>query len=632
MESSVKPDDLSTELALVQGHFEDFCAATTNMRALAKKCRDYKDGNQWTEAEIKVLKKRKQPVITDNKIQDKVDTLMGLEKQQRTDPKAYPRTPEHEEAAEAATDALRFVADSCDYQRSARKPAIENLIVEGWCYGEVYVDKKSKDRKVCMEHIRVDRGYHDVRSLRSDFADKEHCGYFTWMDADQVKAKWKDKAGAVDSAFVGMGSVPGTDTEHEDKPNRYVEVGKRNRIQVFTHYHKKDGVWHYSRWCKGGFLEDPKPSPYKDDEGQPDCALEIQALYRDGDGNCYGSVQRFLDLMDEHNKRRSKLLHLLNSKRLIAEKGAFPDIEVARKELHKPDGVLEYNGKIDGVRVEDNLNLADGQFKVLQYTDAMLSATGPNASIQGLSGNISGRAKEVDQAAGTLPLVPIFDAVDAWEIRMYRRAWLCVRQFWDGPTWIRVTDDERNTKFVQLNQPLTQGEYAAKKIKGMPEDQKLQALQAIASMPDAQVPAVEDGKPVKDKDVARMDVDIIIARTQDTVNVQAEQFEMLASLAEKRPEVPFSALVEMSQLRSDVKKRLLDQMSGANDPNAAKMQQMQDVMGQLEMRLKAAEGSLKEAQAEKTTAETAKIQTETVAAGLGAATQLADAHNPPAIQ
>jgi hypothetical protein len=610
----------------VKGQFEDFVDATTDMRTLAKKCRDYKDGNQYTAEERETLKKRKQPIITDNKVQDKVDTLMGLEKQYRTDPKAFPRTPKHEQAAEAATDALRYVADSCDYQRSARKPATENLIVEGWCYGEVYWDKKK--RQICMEHIRVDRGYHDIRSLRPDFQDKEYCGYFTWMDADVVKRMFKGKESIVDGSFS---DVSGTDKEHEDKPNRYVELRSgRQRLQVFTHYHKKDGVWTYSRWCKGGFLEEPRPSSYVDENGEPTCNIEVQALYRDSDGNCYGAVPRYLDLQDEHNKRRSKMLHLLNSKRLIAQKGAFEDVNKARAELHKPDMVLEPNANIDQVRVEDNLAAADGQWRLMMQTNEALSQTGPSASVMSPGGS-SGRSKEIDQAAGTLPLLPIFDAVDAWEIRMYRLTWMCVRQFWRAPMWIRVTDNEDSLKFVGLNQPMTQGEVAAQQLKQqpIPDEEKQAALQQIAADPNAQTPAIGPNGPVVDNAVAEMDVDIIISRSADTVNIQAEQFEILASIAEKRPEIPFDVLVDMSQLRSETKKLIRDKLTGQNDPGAQKMAQMQELMGQLEMRLKAAEGSLKEAQTEKTQAETAQIQTQTVATGIDAAGKLVSAADPP---
>lgn len=626
MESSVEKKEPTADesaLALVTGQFEDFCAATISMRALAKKCRDYKDGNQWTAEERKTLEKRKQPCITDNKIQDKVDTLMGLEKQQRTDPKAYPRNPGDEGAAEAATDALRYVADACDYQKTARKPMVENLIVEGWCYAEIYVDKESKDRDICAEHIRVDRGYHDIRSLRPDFADKEYAGYCTWMDAEVVKRMWKGAATVVDGSFVA-GTVPGTDTEHEDKPNRYTEVnGSRKRLQVFTHYHKQEGTWMVSRWCKGGFLESPKPSAYLDEDGKPDCNIEVQALYRDSDGSCYGRVQRDLDQQDEHNKRRSKLLHLLNTKRVITRKGALgQNLNKARAELHKPDGVVEVEGNIDEVRVEDNLDLAQGQFQLLQYTDAQLSQTGPNAALSGQGiGSQSGRAKELDQASGSLPLLPVFDAIDAIEIRIYRKMWLCIRQFWTDEKWIRVTDDERKLKFVSLNQPETFGDRAAEQLKNadMPPEEKQAALQQIAQDPQSRMPIIgPDGKPVRRNDVAKMDIDIIISRSADTVNIQAEQFEIIAGLAEKRPEVPFSVIIEASQLRADMKRRILDALPGGGDPAAqqaqAAMQQVQQAAQEVDGMRAEAEKAVADAKAEQAQIAVANAQLETEAA------------------
>jgi hypothetical protein len=171
---------------------------------------------------------------------------------------------------------------------------------------------------------------------------------------------------------------------------------------------------------------------------------------------------------------------------------------------------------------------------------------------------------------------------------------------------------------------MTQGELLAKQLgqQQLPEDQKQAALQQIAMHPEAQQPAVENS-------VAEMDVDIIISRSEDTVNIQAEQFEILASIAEKRPEVPFDVIIDMSQLRSETKRLIRDRISGQDDPNAQKMAQMQELMGQLEMRLKAAEGGLKEAQTEKTQAETAKIQTETVATGINTAASLVSAGDPP---
>lgn len=599
------------DLAIVRQQFEEFMDGTFDARRLAQKCRDYKDGNQWTKEERETLKKRKQPCITDNKIQDKHDTLMGIEKQMRTDPKAFPRNPGDDGSADAATDALRFIADSNDFNRTGRKPATDNLIVEGLCYGQVIVEKrKGQYVKIGMEHIRWDRGYVDIHALRDDFDDKTYCGYFQWMDADQAKREFKGREDAVDQAAASGGSsVANAGESADDKPRYVMTVRKRERVQVFKHYWRKDGVWHEGVWCAGGWLEDLKPCAYKDEYGEPMCCLEIQALYRDGEGNPYGGVPRWLDLQDEHNKRRSKMLHLLNAKRIIAQKGAVEDINQARAEVHKPDGYVEVNGDAQQFRVEDNLKESQGQWQLLQQTDVALSQTGPNAALSGTDGPQSGRAKQLDQQAGSLMVSPVFEALDAWELRMYRQAWARVKQYWTGEMWVRVTDDEDKPRFVGLNQKTTFGALALKRMEkmGLSPEQRQLVDQHLAQDPQAQTPIVENN-------VAEMDVDIIIDRTQDTMNVQQEQFEILAKLAESRPEVRFEDLVRLSQLRSDVKKQILD--SGKNDPAAQQQAQFQEMMQKLQ-------GLLMQAQVRAENARASKDEAATVESHIDAAVKTA---------
>lgn len=647
MESGVDSRDETLDLVRLQ--FEEYADATISSRALGEKCRDYRDGKQWTEEEQAVLRKRKQPCITDNKIQDKCDTLLGIEKQMRTDPKAYPRNKPDEQSAEAATDALRYVADDNDFHRSVRKAAADNLMVEGVCFGQVVVEKrKGRYAKVCMEHIRWDRGYYDIHSLREDFEDKTYCGFFTWMDLEVAKQDFDPKRNkqadsqALDhlSSAENHTSVQGPDQTHDDKPRYVMTVRERRRVQVFEHYFKKGGEWWFGKWCVGGWLETPKKCVYKNEDGEPDCCIVIQALYRDRDGNPYGSVQRYLDLQDEHNKRRSKMLHLVMTKRIVAPKGAFPDeggpgsgIAKARAELHKTDGVIEYTpmGAGSEVRIEDNLKEADAQFLLLQQTDIALSQTGPNSALAGTSGQISGVAKARDQQAGQLPISPLFDALDAWEVRMYRQAWCRIRQYWTGEMWIRVTDDEDKVRFVGLNTPVLMADELAEaagrdpKFQQMPPEEQRAIIEEIAQRPEAQQQMLDDrtGKPRKRNDVAQMDMDIIIDRGQDVVTVQQEEFAQLAEIAKGRPEIPFDVLVEMSQLRSETKKRVTDRIKGENDPMAKQQAMWQQMMQQLQ-------GMLMEAQVRRENAAAAKDEAATVESQVDASVKVAEFTVKPA--
>lgn len=608
-----KADENDNELlALVRQQYEEFADGTSDARGRAEKCRDYRDGNQWTDAELATLKKRKQPAITDNKIADKCDALLGIERQMRTDPKAFPRTPQHDKDAEAATDALRFVADDNDFQRAVRQRCADNLMVEGCAAVEIVVEKRKgqKQPKICARHIRWDRAYYDIHALLPDFSDKQYAGFFTWMDYEQAKREWPERVDTLDASWSGGEA---NRPEADDKPRYVMSVGKRKRVQVFTHYLIHEGVWTRAIWCKGGFLEDPAPSTYLDEHKEPECCIELQAVYRDAEGHPYGPTFHWLDRQDEINKRKSKMMHLLNTKQLFGPKGAFPEgAKKARDMLHQPDGYLEFNdGYADKVEVRDNLNLAEGQWRLLVHAIDSLSSTGPNAALLGNTGSNSGIAKQVDQQAGTLTVAPLFEALSSLQLRIYRHMWNRIRQFWTAETWVRVTDDEDNVKFVTLNQPVLLGDQMAEQIaqEQMSPEEKREMVMRMADDPRMQQPALdENNQPMIKNAVAEMDVDIILDEAPDVVTVQQEQFANLVEVAKTRPEVPFEVLLDLSQVRSNVKKRIMDKMSGADNPMAQKMAQMQEAMQTLELALKQATVRKTEAEAAKSEAATAETQ------------------------
>jgi hypothetical protein len=564
--------------------FEEFVNATQSARTLAEKCRDYVDGKQWDEAKAEVLRKRNQPVLTDNKIQDKVDALKGIERQNRSDPKAFPRNPTDEDTSEAATDALRYITEASVFDDTVQA-AYENLLVEGFCAGEVIVDKVGKYPKICMNHIRYDRAYVDPYSLKLDYEDARYKGFSIWMDAAQAKEEYPGHEDEFEGSKTEYGQNDDAQGDKPVNPTYYTRVKGRNRVQIFTTYYKEKKKWMYAVWCRGGYLEGPKPSPYKDEEGQPDCPLEFQAMKRDRDGNAYGSVPRYLDTQDAINQRKSKIQHLLNTKQVSFEKGAISEPSKFRQELHKPDGMMERNPGFD-LEVMTNLDLAATQFQVLQEDLQSMSLQGPNAALVGNTGQTSGRAKQIDQQAGQLPIIPGLESTKAWKIRMYRKAWMRVRQYWKRDMWIRVTDDEKKLKFVGLNQPMTVGEVIAKQLKmdPRPPEAKQEILQKLAQDPGSQeIARGEDGRPIIQNEVAKMDMDIILSDEPHSATVQQEQFQILASLAETRPEVPFAAVLKLSGLRSDTKKEVMDMLQ---NPNGAQQAQQAAEQAKAEMEAK----------------------------------------------
>jgi hypothetical protein len=588
-------------------HVEEYVDNTREERNEAELHRDYFDDKQWSAHEVAVLNARGQPVITDNKIKDKVEYMEGVERKTRTDPKAFPRTPVEEESADVATDSIRYVFDANRFPIT-KSAVFQNLCIEGFGACEVIVEKDDP-KKILIRKIRWDRLYRDPYSMEPDCSDARYLGIVTWMDQSRALEKWPGKKQALE-ATSAQGTTRNTGETTDDKP-KWVDA-KRKRVQIFEEYEKKGGKIWRSVFCWGGFLEEEAECAYVNDDGKHEWPIVVASAYIDREGRRYGLVKRYISLQDEINKRRSKSLHLLNSAFLKAEKGAVDDIREARKMVDKPDGYVEIAGRDMLFEVERNLDLSAGHFQLLVQAEQALSVTGPNAALLGQSGAISGRAKQLDQQGGALQIGVLFDAIRDWQLRVAKATWNRIRQYWDEEMMIRVTDSEAGLKFVELNKPMTNGDVQAKKLKGMPPEQAAPLLQQIAQDPLAKLPAMDDqNRPILDNDVAQLDVDIILDEAPDVVTLQAEEFQKLADLAGSgQVQIPPDALIEASGLRPETKKRIMDIMKGTNDPMqemqakfAQMMQQLEGMLKEAEVREKNASAALKEQQAEQTALE-----------------------------
>ena len=539
----------------VKKWYLDTVSQTTESRAQCERDRDYYDNKQWTDAEVTELKKRKQPVITVNRIKPKIDALIGLEISSRVDIKAFPRTPNDEESADAATDSLRYVADNSDFDQ-VKTDAAYNLFIEGTMAGIVEVEQTAKGFEIKPRHIPWDRFFIDKYATRKDGRDAKFMGQAIWMDMSDAVATFPNKESVLEGTDEESGDT------YDDKPKNVFYDSTRKRVKVIEMFYH-DGGWKHVIFTGLGEVVESRPSPYKDEDGAPMNPIEVQAAFIDRDNNHYSPVRQMISIQDEINKRRSKSMHLLSVRQTIAQKGAVDNVNAARRELAKPDGFIEVNGDLR-FEIQNTSDLAMGQLNLLQEAKGEIDAIGANAAVTGKEErNLSGRAMQVRQQAGAVELTPVLDGLRSWERRMYRQMWARVRQFWTEEKWIRVTDDEKNMKFVGLNRPVTMGEM----------------LEQKGEMFDANDPRMSQVVDIQNP-VAELDVDIVLDAVPDMVNLQAEQFELLANMYQANPQaVPFDMIIESSSLRN--KDRILERMSGGTPEeqqiNQAKQQQAEQI-------------------------------------------------------
>ncbi len=570
------------ENALDIGRLEKMVTAseevTETNRRKAERDRDYFDGKQLTKEELAALKKRGQPPVVFNGVRKKIEWLEGLQIKQRTDPKAYPRTPEHGEAADAATDAIRFVCDNTNWDVTC-SAVYSEMLVEGFSGVEVIHRQTRKgDVEVEILHVPWDRLFYDPHSRKADFSDARYKGTIIWSDLDDVlldhpEAK-KDLEGM-------LAEYAGQDT-YDDRPkSTYWCDAARRRIKVCLIWYRVKTEWH---WCK--FVNQTKlgsgVSPYKDEEGDTVCPLIMRSAYVDRDNNRYGVVRDMIDPQDEVNKRRSKALHNFVTRQIVMSKGVGQAADL-RRQMARADGILEIDATKDDIfEIQSNADLAQGQVMLYQDAKAELDDTGVSEALTGDQGSSqSGRAILAKQQSGMVGVTRLTDNLGQFTREVYEATWLRIRQFWDAERWIRVTDDEDNARFVGLNRQVTLQEYLSQ----LPQEEVAQIAYQYGLRPgDPRL-----SQPVGiENNVAEMDVDILIEEAPDRITLAGETFEALLKYAQAGTLPPEVLLKADPSLPSKKRDELL---------NALAESQKQQAQTQ---------GPMIEAELQKTQSETAK--------------------------
>jgi hypothetical protein len=537
-------------------------------------------GSQWTDEQIKQLNARKQPVVWNNKTKRKINGIVGTLQRLRQDPKAYPRTPKHEQGAELATATIRYATERAMWDRIDPR-CTEMCAINGIGGVEFSLEQGEKegDVEIGLDVVYIDGFFYDPRSRQDDFSDARYLGVGKWLDMEAALELFPDKEDELE-ASIGAGEELSSDSDSDHK-EWFSSTDNENakRIRLVECWYKHKGKWCFAVFTGNEILQDGE-SPFVDEDNQSQHKYEMFSAYIDQDNDRYGFVRDLKPLNQEMNMRSSKALYTMLSRRIIAPVGAFDDIEVARREAARADGVVVYNPGAEKPEFDDTARQAEtaAQLEFKRDVQADFESFGPNIAVtgEGLE-NSSGRAIHLLQQSGLADLGPFIQSYRGWKIRVYRKMWNAIQRHWTGERWIRVTDDEEIKQFVQIN--------------GV----------GIDSM---------TGQPTMVNSIGELDVDIILDEGPDAVNVQADAYEVMNALASKGGEVPTDILIELAPLPLSLKKRLLEKLNPEPTPEAQQRQQVEMQMGVETVKEKAASAELKKAQAFKAAREAAVVQPE----------------------
>jgi hypothetical protein len=521
-----------------------------------QQARRYRHGAQWTAEQIKVLNDRKQPIVTYNRIGRKIDGIVGLVEKLKQDPKAYPRTPQHQQGADLATAVLRYIMDRNRWEEKTPKVA-EMAAIDGLAGIELGLKQVppppagaaggrnpfftmpflQPDFDVIFEVVDNDGFFYDPRSYKHDFSDARYLGMGKWVDEDlltELMPQLKDNI----AGYFDRGSML---TTNSDRDNRWFQdVGEFKQVRLVDIWYRHQGGWCWVLFTGAKKLMEGK-SPFVDEHGDSLCKYQMFSAAVDHDGDRYGFPRNLGSAQDEINQRRSKALHELNNRRIRAVKAAIADndVEKLRREAARADGIILTNTSIDDIQFDDQAKQAAimGQLEFLKESKSEIENFGPNPALigQGAGGiaGSSGRAISLLQQAGIAELGPYMLNLRSWKLRVYRALFNCVQKYWTNERWIRVTDNQGLQQFVQIN---------------------------------AMNFNTPDGMPTLTNAIGELDVDIILDEGPDTVTMMQDTYDAISQalpsiakiLEPQQAMAVMDVLIETSPLPADVKKRFRD--------------------------------------------------------------------------
>jgi hypothetical protein len=457
----------------------------------------YKEGEQWTPAELAVLQDRGQPPTVNNQIKVTVDRIVGQFLKQRTRVGFRGRNVGADDrTAELLTDFFRFIKQNNNLEYEERE-VLEDGVTAG--FGCLHVGIKFDplfNPEIRLRHVDPFEVFVDPWSRCYDWnKDARFVLWARWVEISEAVAMWPEHADALMGMFDGRGTAAdalgnqGVDEFenrnyadfNEDGTPRTVRVveaewREREREEVVV-VDDERGVPSLLRWDSLGredrkrlkgqrrirrvrdvqhravftgqniILEPDEADPH----GGPLFSWVPYYDRRRKNGAPYSMVRTARSLQDALNKRESKALHLLNVNQAIIQEGAVKNKAEFAEELQKPDGILEVR-KVDQMVLEKNVDLASAQFQM--HNDAKISfrqVTGVNPEALGERSEVrSGVGIARKQAMTDVIVTPVFDNFRRTRVILAQVVLQFIKTYYTRPKIEAIIDDLGDRRDIEL--------------------------------------------------------------------------------------------------------------------------------------------------------------------------------------
>lgn len=460
----------------------------------AKEAYDFYAGNQWTQEDIDILVAQGRPPVVFNRVARTVNSVTGLEVQNRQEVNYFPRQLGSAGKSEMLTGAAKWSRDECGAE-DEESEAFEDTIICGMGWTETRLDYETDPEGV----IIIDRfdpmeGIVDHTCKKRNCDDSRFRGRLKTYTVEEFKEKWPD-------AEIPRGRFFDSDEEERQvqdlspggySPVNQDETNDKRPIQVCQYQYYETTKIRMVQGEDGRMVEMPEDQfkqrkPIIDAAGwnytkqampkrkymqcfltpegiieKGECAVNNFTLHvitglRDRNKNTwFGIVGLMKDPQRWANKWLSQIQHILNTQaksgKLLWETGAFKNPRKAKEEWASPDAMAELNaGGLQKIEQIKPAAYPEGIDRMLQYAlQSVNDVPGVNLELMGLANRDQANVLEQSRKqAGVTILAKFFDS-----LRRYRKKQGAVhaefiQQYISDGRLIRVSG-ELGPKYVQL--------------------------------------------------------------------------------------------------------------------------------------------------------------------------------------
>lgn len=478
----------------IRSWFKQAVDKSNTWRKHAKEDYDFVRGKQWSDDDVEALNEKGRPALTINKIRPHLNILSGYQRVNRYEIGFEPRTSDDYESCELRKGITKYIMDYCDYNDVESAVFLDGVIGGiGWFHVFYDWDYQTMNGEVSIERVSPFDIYTDPEARKANYDDAKYI----------FRAKWVDKEELCDIYPEQREDILALSMKYDIDEKQEMVSGEELWYQKNTKKVRLIECWYKERTKKtkyilpngevvdnvqygipfetvdvptekiklaviiGDIKLEEMDSPYE--HGFFPFVPFVVYHYGEGDEPC-GVVRDIKDPQRELNKKRSQILHILNTQGnsgVIMEESAMNDEQRRNYRLHgsQPGAIIEVeDGSLTQGRLREVQPSAPpiGLIQSAQESEADIpKITGINESMLGISSPTqSGRAIELNQKQAITNIAPFFDNLRKTKRRIAEILWGykgykgLIPQYYTEQKMFRIIGKGGREEFVTINEPV----------------------------------------------------------------------------------------------------------------------------------------------------------------------------------